>query len=37
VTHNLSGEGWASGLSRLRPRIKRFSKSGWPRQARMAS
>jgi len=37
VAHNLSDEGWESSLSRLRARIKRFSKSGWPRQARMPS
>src|SRR6267378_8598336 len=29
-----STKGWESSLSRLRPRIKRFSKRGWPRQAR---
>src|SRR6267378_3851763 len=31
-----STKGWESSLSRLRPRIKRFSKSGWPRQARQS-
>src|SRR6266481_6233373 len=30
-------KGWESSLSRLRPRIKRFSNSGWPRPARTAS